>query len=188
MIEGDINLRISQSGLAVNSSPTRNTGYNKKNTPPKPSTPTGETHTGNMIVGSMQDIWGLITSMQTATMKQSKEIKHLALKNQELEPKLQIQETKFQELQETFDKQASIVHDTLATYEVKLTRVGEHPPPNVSGNVGSWASIVKHGWADTPITTFSEEIYVNPNDNEYKEQEKRKINIVIRGLEEQDKE
>ena len=86
------------------------------------------THTGpakgfdqdmNVMICSTQDIWSLITSMQTVKMKQSEEIKTLALKNQELEHRLQLQDMKalqhekqIQELQEAFNQQTTKTQDT----------------------------------------------------------------------------
>ena len=46
----------------------------------------------NMLPCFMHDIWGFITSMQTTMMKQGEELKTLALKNQECEHRIKVQD------------------------------------------------------------------------------------------------
>ncbi|MCO5595418.1 hypothetical protein L7F22_049460 [Adiantum nelumboides] len=121
-------------------------------------------------------------------MKQSDEIKDLALKNQELEHKLQMQdlrvrhqEEKMQELQGALDKHTTTMQDTLATHDEKIVQI------NVSENVCSW----KDALTSTPMpqtSSMNRDMYANEDDKEYTEQEKRKMNIVIRGIPESDNE
>ena len=75
--------------------------------------------------------------MHSTMMKQGKEIKNLALKNQELEHKLQLQDIRVQqqekevrELRDILDQQTTKVQDTLTTHEEKMEQI------NVSKNVG----------------------------------------------------
>lgn len=125
--------------------------------------------------------------MHTTIMKQNDDIKNLALKNQELEHKLQMQdlrvrhqEEKLQELKETLDKQATTVQNTLATQDEKLL--------NVSENVGSWKDILKSTPVPQTPVPMNRDMYANEDDKECTEQEKRKMNIVIRGIPEPDNE
>lgn len=128
--------------------------------------------------------------MHTTMMHQSEEIKQLALKNQELEHKLQMQDIQIrnhegliQELRGALDKQTVMVQDTLATHDEKIAQI------HVPGNVGPWKSIVKH--APMPpnfVTPINGDMYVNEDEQECNEQEKRKMNIVIRGIPESDNE
>lgn len=182
-----VNLRVSRSGLSIKSSPIRNMApsKDKHHTPPKADTTTE----GNTALCSMQDIWGFLSSMHTTMMKQSEEIKNLALKNQELEHKLQMQdlriqhqEEQIQELRGALDKQAATVQDTLATHDEKIAQI------HVPGNVGSWASIVKNGHTNSAITNTNDDMYAIEDEKEYHELEKRKMNIVVRGITEKDTE
>ena len=82
--------------------------------------------------------------MQTTMMKQSEKLKTLALKNQELEHKIQVldmqishQKEQLQRLQEAFDMQTLTTQNTLATHEEKITHINASPLRNVAGNVGS---------------------------------------------------
>ena len=117
------------------------------------------------------------------------------MKNQELEHKLQLQdirvlhqEKQIQELQEAFNKQTVKTQDTLAIHDEKITHMGERPPKNVSGSAGSWATVVRNGQTNLTTTCMNEEMYRNEDETEYIEQEKRKMNIVIRGISETDNE
>lgn len=206
----ELHLRVSRSGLQVKSSPIRIMGNGKdKQTPPRTSTTTGigvgttgigagTASTGaesDMVMCSMQDIWGLFTAMQATVMKQSEDIKQMALKNQELEYKIQLQDMKIlqqaeqlQLFKETLNNQTVITQDALATQDEKLTQICDRPPQNVSGHVGSWANVVRNGQASLPTTGTNDEMYGNEVDTEYIEQEKRKMNIVIRGVPETDEE
>ena len=200
-----VNLRISRSGFAVSSSPFPKMGKDSKDNKSQNS-PNNNNNTGtgggkgieqekDTMTCSAQDIWGLITSMQTTMMKQSEEIKNLALKNQDLEHKLQLQdirmlqqEKQLQELQEAFNKQTAKMQDTLASHDEKLTHIGDKPMTNVSGHAGSYATTVRNGQAKLNTKCMNEEMYDNEDETEYSEQEKRKMNIVIRGIQEIDKE
>ncbi|MCO5570396.1 hypothetical protein L7F22_024117 [Adiantum nelumboides] len=120
-------------------------------------------------------------------MKQNDDIKNLALKNQELEHKLQMQdlrvrqqEEKLQELKETLDKQAATVQNTLATHDEKLMNVFE--------NVGSGKDILKSKPMPQTLAPMNGDMYANEDDKEATEQEKRKMNIVIRCIPEPDNE
>lgn len=139
---------------------------------------------------SMQDIWGFLSTMHTTMMKQSEEIKNLALKNQELEHKIQMQdirvrtqEEKIQELRGALDKQVATVQDILTTHDEKIAQI------NVSENVGSWKDIVKQvPMLQNIATPMNGDMYGNEDEKECNEQEKRKMNIVIRGIPESDNE
>ena len=126
-----------------------------------------------MLLCSMQDIWGFITSMQMTIMKQSEELKTLALKNQELEHRIQVQDMhishqkeQLQRLQEAFDKQTLITPNTLATHEEKITHINASPSRNVSGNVGSLANIVRNGQASLHTQYNDDEMYDNEEEKE----------------------
>lgn len=158
-------------------------------------TGTGTHNDGDIVVCSMQDVWGFFTSMQATMMKQSEDIKNLALKNQELEHKIQIQDMKIlqqeeqlQVLKEAFNNQTVTTQDALATHDEKLTQICERPPRNVSGNVGPWANVVRNGQATLTTTGTNDEMYGSEAETECIEQEKRKMNLVIRGVPETDKE
>ena len=130
-------------------------------------------------------------------MKQSEEIKTLALQNQDLEHKLHIQDMRLtrqdeqiQELQEAFTKQTLTTQDALTTHDEKIAHICERPQ-NVSGTVVSWANMVRSGQPNPIATHMGDEMYANEEDKEnkeYNEQEKRKMNIVIRGIPESDTE
>lgn len=190
-----------------------NTGHNKT-----PEHSVEEPSGKQVILGSMQDVVGLVTSLQNLIMQQNAEIKQLALKNQELEHKIQLQETTFeskiqmqvlllesklqaqdtkaseqerklQELQEAFNKQTNTTENTLASHNEKLTRFSERPMPNVMGNAATWANVVKNGQnSASSSTSKKEEMYAHEDEKEYYEMEKRKMNIVIRGVAEKDEE
>ncbi|MCO5594877.1 hypothetical protein L7F22_048912 [Adiantum nelumboides] len=194
-----VNLRVSRSGFSVRSSPTRNMPNAKdRQTPPsKMDTGTG-TNTGTRkdtgagteksVLCSMQDISGFISSLQEMVMKQGEDIKNLALKNQELEHTIQIQnlkmqhqDEKIQALQDAFNKQVSNVQDALATHDEKLAHISD----NATGNTTSWAHVVRSTPNAIPQT---HETYANVDDTEYNEREKCSMNIVIRGIPESDNE
>ena len=195
-----VNLRISRSGLSVRSSPTRNMAP-MKGASPKAETSTnpgtGKETGGNTITCSMQDIWGFLTSLQNTIMKQSEEIKTLALQNQDLEHKLHIQDMRLirqdeqiQELQEAFTKQTLTTQDALTTHDEKIAHICERPQ-KVSGTAVSWANMVRSGQPNQIATHMGDEMYAKEEDKEnkeYNEQEKRKMNIVIRGIPESDTE
>lgn len=171
-----------------------------------------------MVLGSMQDVVGLVTSLQNLIMQQNAEIRQLALKNQELEHKFQLQATTFeskiqmqvsifesklhaqetraseqekkmQELQEAFHKQTNTTQDTLASHNEKLTRISEKPMPQVIGNAATWANLVKNGQnSASSSSSKKEDMYGHEDEKEYYEMEKRKMNIVVRGVAEKDKE
>lgn len=149
-----------------------------------------DTTEGSTGLGSMQDIWGFLSSMHTTMMKQSEEIKNLALKNQELEHKLQMQDMRVQHQEEqiqalrgALDKQAATVQDTLATHDEKIAQI------NVSENVGSWKDIVKHvPMLQNIAPPMNGDMYADEDEKECNEQEKRKMNIVVRGIPESDNE
>ncbi|MCO5573277.1 hypothetical protein L7F22_027046 [Adiantum nelumboides] len=106
-------------------------------------------------------------------MKQNNDIKNLALKNQELDHKLQMQdlrvrqqEEKLQELKETLDKQAATVQNTLATHDEKLM--------NVSENVGSWKDILKSTLMPQTLAPMNGDMYANEDDKEALNKKKEK--------------
>ncbi|MCO5584604.1 hypothetical protein L7F22_038535 [Adiantum nelumboides] len=112
-------------------------------------------------------------------MKQGEDIKNLALKNEELEHTIQIQnlkmqhqDEKIQALQDAFNKQVSNVQDALATHDEKLAHISD----NATGNTTSWAHVVKSTPNAIPQT---HETYANVDDKEYNEREKLSMNIVI---------
>ena len=199
-------MRVSRSGLQIRSSsiPIMGTGKDKQS--PKlqvskavdigtASTGTGTSQDGDIVICSIQDIWGFITSMQATMMKQSEDIKNLALKNQELEHKLQIQDMKLlqqeeqlQVLKVALNTQTTKTADALATHDEKFTHMYEKSSQNVSGNVVSWANAVRNGQLNPATTDINDDMYGNEAETEYMEQEKRKINIVIRGVPEKDQE
>ena len=71
---------MSKQSISPNTSKNNNTDLNK-----------GTKQEGNMLLCSTQDVWTLLTSMQSTLMKQAEDIKNLALQNQELEHKINIQ-------------------------------------------------------------------------------------------------
>lgn len=202
----ELNFRISRSGLQVKSSPTGNMGNGKdRQASPKAGTHTGTgtgsstgtgttSKDGDIVICSMQDVWGFVTSMQATMMKQSEDIKNLALKNQALEHRIQMQDMKIlqqeeqlQVLKDAFNSQTLTTQDTLATHGEKLTQICDKSQ-SVSGHAGSWANIVRNGQAILTPTDMNDDMYGNVVDTECIEQEKRKMNIVIRGVPETDTE
>lgn len=159
-----------------------------------PNTGTG-TNQENGLVCSLQDIWGFLSSMQTTIMKQSEDIKNLALKNQELEHKNQTQdmkimllEEKIQMMQTAFDKKIVNVQDTLTVHDEKFAHMNEKVQLNVQKSGGSWANIVREGHSGPHTTSVVDDMHESEEETEYHEQEKRKMNIVVRGINESDTE
>ncbi|MCO5609581.1 hypothetical protein L7F22_063811 [Adiantum nelumboides] len=62
------------------------------------------------------------------------------------------------------------------------------PPPNATGNGNSWASILRNGQTHPDDNNTNDEMYVHEEDKEYQEMEKRKMNIVVRGIPKEDTE
>lgn len=201
MIE-NFNRRISRSGLAVRSSPTHKMAKNtspggKVVTNKGAGTPGEEANkmTDSTVMCSMQDVWGFLISMQNTITKQSDEIKSLALKNQDLEHKHQMQNSKItmleeqvQKLQATCDKQVVNLQDAMTIHEEKLTQMHEKTQLNVQKTVGSWAQIARNGSTSSHPTPILHDIQDNEEIKEYNEKEKRKMNIVVRGMAESDNE
>ena len=147
------------------------------------------------MVCSTQDVWSLLTSMQSMMMKQAEDIKNLALQNQELEHKIALQniqvmhqEKLIHELKEAVNSQLEKTQDALASQDEKLSNMNNGLPKYVQKNVGSWANVVKNGQAKLDNLEVKENMYQNEDEDEYAEQEKRKMNIVIRGVTEKDNE
>ncbi|KAI5066754.1 hypothetical protein GOP47_0017282 [Adiantum capillus-veneris] len=107
----------------------------------------------------MQDIWGFISSLQEMVMKQGEDIKNLALKNQDLEHTIQMQNLKMQHQDE---KRPCKMHDALATHDEKLAHISD----NATGNTTSWAYVVRSTPNAIPQT---HETYANVDDTEYNE-------------------
>ena len=128
-------------------------------------------------------------------MKQAEDIKNLALQNQELEHKIALQniqvmhqEKLIHELKEAVNSQLEKTQDALASQDEKLSNMNNGLPKYVQKNVGSWANVVKNGQAKLDNLEVKENMYQNEDEDEYAEQEKRKMNIVIRGVTEKDNE
>ena len=57
----------------------------------------------------------------------------------------------------------------MATYDEKLTHIGDKPTKNVFGNAGSYANVVRNGQTNTNVTCINEAMYGNEDDTEYME-------------------
>ncbi|MCO5582098.1 hypothetical protein L7F22_035988 [Adiantum nelumboides] len=175
-----------------NTSPGGNPGANKgASTTGGDASPTPD----STVMCWMQDVWGFLNSLQNTITKQSDEIKNLALKNQDLEHKYQMQNLKItlleeqvQKLQATCDKQMVNLQDAMTLHEEKLTQMHEKTQLNVQQIVGSWGQIARNGSAGSHPTSALNVIQDIEEIKEYNEKEKRKMNIVVRGMVESDKE
>lgn len=189
----ELNLKMLRNGKATDSSPTNNTNNKQQQAnkgsgnPPNKNEEAGKSSQGEIIpTGSAQDIWGLITTMHTTLMRQSEQISELALKNQELEHKLQMQDIKHEQqiskLQELLEKEKSKIQEAM------YTQTQEQHVQNVDDCGSTWANVVQNGNTAANIMHRQYEKLDNEENAEYKEMEKRKMNIVIRGIPEKEEE
>ncbi|MCO5574006.1 hypothetical protein L7F22_027784 [Adiantum nelumboides] len=93
-----------------------------------------------------------------------------------------------QKLQATCDKQMVNLQDAMTLHEEKLTQMHEKTQLNVQQTVGSWGQIARNGSAGSHPTSALNDIQDTEEIKEYNEKEKRKMNIVVRGMVESDKE
>ncbi|MCO5586881.1 hypothetical protein L7F22_040826 [Adiantum nelumboides] len=132
--------------------------------------------------------------MQEMMIRQSEDIKKLTLKDQELEHTIKVQdmkimqqEEKFQTLKDTFNNQATTVQHTLITQEEKIAHLCEKTQQNIP-HVNSWANVAKNGEANQHTIPHASNMYMNVDEKEYHEREKRNMNIVVCGIPESDNE
>ncbi|MCO5578197.1 hypothetical protein L7F22_032035 [Adiantum nelumboides] len=147
-------------------------------------------HVANETINcNVQDVWGLLTSLHTTVMKQSEELKTLALENQELEHVVKAQAIEIKQLKESFDNQQTKVEDTLVKQDEKVTFICEQVQGQGSmyvheGNAMSWVNVAKNEDVHNVGThgIGHGRNLGNQEMQEVQEREKRCMNIVVRGL------
>ncbi|MCO5615115.1 hypothetical protein L7F22_069404 [Adiantum nelumboides] len=158
---------------------------------PKDMTPTSPKDSRDMtITCTTQDIWGLLLAIQEQVRQQNEVISHQnddikaqTLRNQELDHTIKLHALKLQQQE-----------DTMKTLQSQVLKQGNHITQvtnNVidapEGSPPSWAQTMKQektmGHMTGEMYTH-ESMYADEDPIEYKEQEKRSQNIVIRGMQE----
>lgn len=189
----NINIRESRSGFTVNTSPISKMGGSTKDS--KKSSPsqgkivasgTEAVIAEDMIACSAQDIWRLLTVMQTSVLQQAEEMKNLALKNQALEHRVHMQEEKIQNLQQELSNHRDATRGMLAAQEEMHTYTGGDACHDVGESEAPYAAIVKKGIPKTP--SHMPKMYTSEDVTERQEKEKRQMNIVVRGIPEPENE
>lgn len=196
-----VNQRISRSGLTVSSSPIRSMGKQNQTSPHSSSSTHKPEQGTDANICSMQDLWGFISNLHNTLMKQSEDIKNLALQNQELEHKIHLQDLRItsqdnqiHDLQNALNTQTENTRNVLAKHDEKLDQIAEKTPQTLPGTAETWAEIISKkpaalNFNDTHMKdTLYGNMYGHVDDTEHMEQEKRKMNMVIRGIPESETE
>ena len=167
-MSSDHNKRTHRSGLSTSSSPT------KMSAPPKPPV-------DGILTCNVQDVWRLLNTLQETVMRQSTKLKELALKNQGLEHRLQLQDLKLQQQDEKISMLQSQIDNHNATTQEKLITQDEKIK-----DMKSYAHVLEDGeinvnaYADEAKST--EHVKINVGTAEQSERVKRSMNVMLGGL------
>lgn len=148
--------------------------------PPKPPA-------DGILTCNVQDVWRLLNTLQETVMRQSTKLKELALKNQGLEHRLQLQDLKLQQQDEKISMLQSQIDNHNATTQEKLITQDEKIK-----DMKSYAHVLEDGeinvnaYADEAKST--EHVKTNVGTAEQSERVKRSMNVMLRGLPEAEKE
>ncbi|MCO5571117.1 hypothetical protein L7F22_024849 [Adiantum nelumboides] len=182
---GDTNERLSRSGKTVDSKPIPI--RNKGNTGSPTSASKDKEHQDEKISCNVHDIWLLLNTLQETVLKQNNDIKDLALQNQDLQHKMQLQDIKVQEQ----DKKICMLEAQLESLNT-ATQMQLSTQDEKLKDMTSWAHVVGTEVKKTPTcttrTNVTEHVIKSVDMAEHNDRTKRSMNIMLRGLPEPENE
>ncbi|MCO5573784.1 hypothetical protein L7F22_027558 [Adiantum nelumboides] len=182
---GDTNERLSRSGKTVDSKPI--SIRNKGNTGSPTSASKDQEHQDEKISCNVHDIWLLLSTLQETVLKQNNDIKDLALQNQDLQHKMQLQDIKVQEQDKKIGMLEAQLESLNTATQTQLSTLDEKLK-----DMTSWAHVVETEVTNTPTcttrTNVTEHVIKTVDMAEHNDRTKRSMNISLRGLPEPENE